>query len=144
MASMLSAAPATCRTSFLGHGIPCRKLSTVMGISFINQRASKNPISLSIECSSRPRKKATAHHVKTRPKKHQPYDKNRKGPTKHPPLPKRPLVIPSNASNQDENPVTGEQISAQDEKPVSVAQDQDDEPVIIEHISSPVGEASIL
>eukprot|EP00252_Welwitschia_mirabilis_P014267 TRINITY_DN31385_c0_g1_i1.p1 TRINITY_DN31385_c0_g1~~TRINITY_DN31385_c0_g1_i1.p1 ORF type:complete len:147 (+),score=28.38 TRINITY_DN31385_c0_g1_i1:187-627(+) len=47
-----------------------------------------------IECSSRPQKKATAHHNKTRPKKHQPYDKNRKGPTKYP-----PPIFPANPAS---------------------------------------------
>ncbi len=47
---------------------------------------------LRIECSSHPQKKATAHHNKSRPKKHQPYDKNRKGPTKYKRLPKPPPV----------------------------------------------------
>ncbi|MFS7996861.1 putative ribosomal protein L6, chloroplast [Helianthus anomalus] len=44
---------------------------------------------LMIECSSRPQKKATAHHRKSRPKKTQPWDKNR-GPTVYPPLPELP------------------------------------------------------
>ncbi|KAL8243124.1 hypothetical protein R6Q59_009382 [Mikania micrantha] len=44
---------------------------------------------LMIECSSKPQKKATAHHRKTRPKKTQPWDKNR-GPTVYPPLPELP------------------------------------------------------
>ncbi|XP_071686993.1 large ribosomal subunit protein cL38 [Rutidosis leptorrhynchoides] len=44
---------------------------------------------LIIECSSRPQKKATAHHRKTRPKKTQPWDRNR-GPTVYPPLPSLP------------------------------------------------------
>lgn len=46
-------------------------------------------IGLMIECSSRPQKKATAHHRKTRPKKTQPWDKNR-GPAVYPPLPPLP------------------------------------------------------
>ncbi|GJZ75705.1 50S ribosomal protein 6, chloroplastic [Tanacetum coccineum] len=44
---------------------------------------------LMIECSSRPQKKATAHHRKTRPKKTQPWDRNR-GPAVYPPLPALP------------------------------------------------------
>ncbi|KAK9061430.1 hypothetical protein SSX86_018611 [Deinandra increscens subsp. villosa] len=44
---------------------------------------------LTIECSSRPQKKATAHHRKTRPKKTQPWDRNR-GPAVYPPLPALP------------------------------------------------------
>ncbi|CAL5415132.1 unnamed protein product [Camellia sinensis] len=44
---------------------------------------------LVIECSSRPQKKATAHHRKTRPRKTQPWDIRRK-PTVYPPLPSLP------------------------------------------------------
>ncbi|KAG6526071.1 50S ribosomal protein 6, chloroplastic [Zingiber officinale] len=43
-----------------------------------------------VECSSRPQKKATSHHMKTRPKKTQPWDIKRKGPTAYPPLPVLP------------------------------------------------------
>ena len=42
-----------------------------------------------IECSSRPQKKSTAHHGKTRPKKTQPWDIKRK-PTVYAPLPPLP------------------------------------------------------
>ncbi|XP_019152351.1 PREDICTED: 50S ribosomal protein 6, chloroplastic [Ipomoea nil] len=45
---------------------------------------------LAIECSSRPKKKATSLHIKTRPKKTQPWDVRRKGPTFYPPLPPLP------------------------------------------------------
>uniref|UniRef100_A0A0E0BK59 Uncharacterized protein n=1 Tax=Oryza glumipatula TaxID=40148 RepID=A0A0E0BK59_9ORYZ len=44
---------------------------------------------LAVECSSRPQKKATKHHMKTRPKKSQPWDRNRR-PTQYPPLPPLP------------------------------------------------------
>lgn len=44
---------------------------------------------LVIECSSRPKKKATAHHKKTRPRKSQPWDIKRK-PTVYAPLPPMP------------------------------------------------------
>ncbi|VVA28755.1 PREDICTED: 50S ribosomal 6 [Prunus dulcis] len=44
---------------------------------------------LMIECSSRPQKKATAHHKKTRPRKTQPWDVKRK-PTVYTPLPPLP------------------------------------------------------
>ncbi|XP_047341693.1 50S ribosomal protein 6, chloroplastic [Impatiens glandulifera] len=40
---------------------------------------------LKIDCSSRPQKKATKHHMKTRPRKSQPWDINRK-PTVYPPV----------------------------------------------------------
>ncbi|CAI9775886.1 unnamed protein product [Fraxinus pennsylvanica] len=42
-----------------------------------------------IECSSRPQKKATKHHMKTRPRKSQGWD-IRRGPTVYPPLPTLP------------------------------------------------------
>ncbi|KAL6504290.1 hypothetical protein OROGR_026213 [Orobanche gracilis] len=45
--------------------------------------------SLSIECSSRPQKKATKHHMKTRPRKRRPSD-IRRVPTVYPPLPPLP------------------------------------------------------
>ncbi|GAV59874.1 hypothetical protein CFOL_v3_03405, partial [Cephalotus follicularis] len=44
---------------------------------------------LVVECSSRPQKKATAHHMKTRPRKTQPWDVKRK-PTVYAPLPLLP------------------------------------------------------
>ncbi|GAV73171.1 hypothetical protein CFOL_v3_16658 [Cephalotus follicularis] len=44
---------------------------------------------LVVECSSRPQKKATAHHRKTRPRKTQPWDVKRK-PTVYAPLPLLP------------------------------------------------------
>uniref|UniRef100_A0A5B7CBT1 50S ribosomal protein 6, chloroplastic n=1 Tax=Davidia involucrata TaxID=16924 RepID=A0A5B7CBT1_DAVIN len=44
---------------------------------------------LVIECSSRPQKKGTKHHMKTRPRKTQPWDIKR-GPTVYPPLPSLP------------------------------------------------------
>ncbi|KVH99659.1 50S ribosomal protein 6, chloroplastic [Cynara cardunculus var. scolymus] len=48
-----------------------------------------NSLGLVIECSSRPQKKATAHHRKTRPRKTQAWDRNR-GPAVYPPLPSLP------------------------------------------------------
>ncbi|KAL3830678.1 hypothetical protein ACJIZ3_019480 [Penstemon smallii] len=44
---------------------------------------------LVIECSSRPQKKATKHHMKTRPRKTNPSDR-RHGPAVYPPLPPLP------------------------------------------------------
>ncbi|KAK1405614.1 50S ribosomal protein 6, chloroplastic [Heracleum sosnowskyi] len=56
---------------------------------------------LVIENSSRPQKKATAHHRKSRPKKTQPWDVKR-GPCVYPPLPEMPsewtLVSEENAA----------------------------------------------
>ncbi|KAL2632006.1 hypothetical protein R1flu_016692 [Riccia fluitans] len=45
-----------------------------------------------IECAKHAQKKCTAHHVKSRPKKHNPYDKNRQGPTVYPRLPRPPPI----------------------------------------------------
>ncbi|KAJ6818030.1 plastid-specific ribosomal protein 6 [Iris pallida] len=59
---------------------------------------------LFVECSSRPQKKATAHHMKTRPKKTQPWDVKRKGPTPYPPLPPLPpdwTLLESEEANDD-------------------------------------------
>ncbi|KAM7514456.1 hypothetical protein LguiA_004039 [Lonicera macranthoides] len=46
-------------------------------------------VGLVLECSSRPQKKATAHHRKTRPRKSQRWDIKR-GPAVYPPLPALP------------------------------------------------------
>ncbi|KDP41555.1 hypothetical protein JCGZ_15962 [Jatropha curcas] len=57
---------------------------------------------LLIECSSRPKKKATSHHMKTRPRKSQPWDIKRK-PTVYPPLPPLPpdWTLVSSAADGD-------------------------------------------
>lgn len=71
-------------------------------------RAVKSAVSggvgVMIECSSRPKKKATAHHIKTRPKKTHPWDIRRRA-TVYPPLPPLPpdWTIVSPASS-DESP----------------------------------------
>lgn len=61
---------------------------------------------MTVECSSRPQKKATAHHMKTRPKKTQPWDVKRRGPTAYPPLPSLPpdwtLVSPGAQEEQQQ------------------------------------------
>ncbi|GJN04640.1 hypothetical protein PR202_ga22204 [Eleusine coracana subsp. coracana] len=44
---------------------------------------------LAVECSSRPQKKGTKHHMKTRPKKTAPWDIKRR-PTQYRPLPQLP------------------------------------------------------
>lgn len=54
------------------------------------RRICSGGVGLVIECSSRPQKKATAHHIKTRPRKTQPWDIRRCGPTVYPPLPPLP------------------------------------------------------
>ncbi|KAG9440001.1 hypothetical protein H6P81_020166 [Aristolochia fimbriata] len=50
---------------------------------------SGKPQGLVVECSSRPQKKGTKHHMKTRPKKTQPWDIRRK-PAVYAPLPPLP------------------------------------------------------
>ncbi|GAB2228829.1 hypothetical protein Droror1_Dr00022960 [Drosera rotundifolia] len=73
---------------------------------------------LVIECSSRPQKKATAHHMKTRPKKSQPWDIKRK-PTVYPPLPPLPpdwtLVERSHEENDAVEEVAVEAAAAVDD-----------------------------
>ncbi|CAN4122464.1 unnamed protein product [Withania somnifera] len=59
---------------------------------------------LVIECSSRPQKKATAHHKKTRPRKTQAWD-IRRGPTVYAPLPPLPPEW-SFASDESGQPAT--------------------------------------
>lgn len=54
-----------------------------------------------IECSSRPQKKATAHHRKTRPRKTQPWDIKRR-PTVYPALPPLPADWTFVSSGSDE------------------------------------------
>ena len=62
---------------------------------------------LAVECSSRPQKKATKHHMKTRPKKTQPWDIKRR-PAQYPPLPPLPpdwtLVAASATVDAEEAP----------------------------------------
>ena len=56
-----------------------------------------------IECSSRPQKKGTSHHMKTRPRKTQPWDIKRR-PTVYAPLPPLPpewTVVSSDADASD-------------------------------------------
>ncbi|CAH9105212.1 unnamed protein product [Cuscuta epithymum] len=76
-------------------GVPAVSLPALSGIGGVG--------GLKIECSSRPKKKSTAHHNKTRPKKSQPWDIRRRGPTFYPPLPPLP---------PDWTPVSGENATA--------------------------------
>ncbi|KAI5076420.1 hypothetical protein GOP47_0008485 [Adiantum capillus-veneris] len=57
---------------------------------------------LPVECSSRPQKKCTAHHNKTRPKKHNPSDKNRK-PAVYPPFPDPPPAVVLGWGDEDDD-----------------------------------------
>ncbi|KAF5740105.1 50S ribosomal protein 6 chloroplastic [Tripterygium wilfordii] len=69
---------------------PKPSLSSSSGIAKTAQTTTGGTgFGLLIECSSRPQKKATAHHMKTRPRKSQPWDIRRK-PTVYPPLPPLP------------------------------------------------------
>ncbi|MCE3215574.1 hypothetical protein HAX54_002855 [Datura stramonium] len=69
--------------------------STVSTTGFSGGATTKLPAAarsfggLVIECSSRPQKKATAHHKKTRPRKTQAWD-IRRGPAVYAPLPPLP------------------------------------------------------
>ncbi|KAG0579201.1 hypothetical protein KC19_4G081100 [Ceratodon purpureus] len=65
----------------LSSAVPSRSTARSNGVSLLR-----------IECSSHPQKKATAHHNKSRPKKRNPYDKNRHGPTVYKRLPKPPPI----------------------------------------------------
>ncbi|XP_020096988.1 50S ribosomal protein 6, chloroplastic [Ananas comosus] len=71
-----------------------------------NQEEGLGPGMAVVECSSRPQKKATSHHMKTRPKKTQPWDVKRKGPTPYPPLPTLPpdwtLLDPAQPESEPE------------------------------------------
>ncbi|GLJ22938.1 hypothetical protein SUGI_0432690 [Cryptomeria japonica] len=101
MALILSSASPLCKTPSLGQRILCRESKGQIpgSVSIPNVHHNPMSLSLSIECSSRPKKKGTAHHNKTRPKKHNPYDKNRKGPTYYP-----PLVRPPQTQQDDQQP----------------------------------------
>ncbi|XVE95101.1 hypothetical protein REPUB_Repub02eG0067600 [Reevesia pubescens] len=64
---------------------------------------------LVIECSSRPQKKATKHHMKTRPRKTQPWDIRRK-PTVYAPLPPLPpewTLVSSSGADDGGDDVAG-------------------------------------
>ncbi|KAH7567586.1 hypothetical protein ACOSP7_010434 [Xanthoceras sorbifolium] len=71
-----------------------------------NGNSNNDGLVVTIECSSRPTKKATAHHMKTRPRKTQPWDVNRK-PTVYAPLPPLPpdwtLLSDDNISSSNNN-----------------------------------------
>ncbi|KAF5739824.1 hypothetical protein HS088_TW12G01035 [Tripterygium wilfordii] len=70
---------------------PKPSLSSFSGIiaKTIQTTRGGNGFGLLIEGSWRPQKKATAHHMKTRPRKSQPWDIRRK-PAVYPPLPSLP------------------------------------------------------
>lgn len=96
MATILSAALPNWNTPLLGQRLP-KPTSSIPSCFSFSLRAPQNPMSLTIECSSRPRKKGTAHHNKTRPRKHSPSDKKRRGPTYYPPLPRPPQPMPTSS-----------------------------------------------
>lgn len=73
-------------SSFFGSQLPV----AVPNLATHNKITTKRlGFAVTIECSSRPQKKATAHHMKTRPRKTQAWDINRK-PTVYAPLPPLP------------------------------------------------------
>ena len=55
------------------------------------------PSLLVVECSSRPQKKGTKHHMKTRPTKMQPWDIKHR-PMQYPPLPPDWTLVASGAT----------------------------------------------
>ncbi|XVF39722.1 hypothetical protein PTKIN_Ptkin01aG0055800 [Pterospermum kingtungense] len=73
------------KVSFLPNSISSFKTPNLLPSSTVSDGGG----GLVIECSSRPQKKATKHHMKTRPRKTQPWDIRRK-PTVYPPLPPLP------------------------------------------------------
>ncbi|KAJ4701545.1 50S ribosomal protein 6, chloroplastic-like [Melia azedarach] len=69
----------------------------------------KSNVKLVIENSSRPKKKATAHHMKTRPRKTQAWDINRK-PTVYAPLPPLPpdwTIVSDNSDSVSDGGAAG-------------------------------------
>ncbi|XP_054796978.1 50S ribosomal protein 6, chloroplastic [Prosopis cineraria] len=104
--SRLSTAPQSSPSFGRGGGENWRKGSARVGMEGDG---------LAIECSSRPNKKATAHHMKTRPKKTQPWDIKRK-PTAYPPLPPLPpdwtLVSPAAPEVSSDAPPTSQPATA--------------------------------
>ncbi|CAA6657637.1 unnamed protein product [Spirodela intermedia] len=76
-----------------------------LAVSLGGEGPARRTMAAAVECSSRPQKKATAHHRKTRPKKTQPWDVRRKGPTAYAPLPKLPpdWSLASSSDNPQED-----------------------------------------
>ena len=68
---------------------PARQHARHYSVGFPSLPGGGGRAALSVECSSRPQKKGTKHHMKTRPKKTQPWDIKRR-PTQYPPLPPLP------------------------------------------------------
>ncbi|KAK1275645.1 hypothetical protein QJS04_geneDACA015942 [Acorus gramineus] len=88
--------------------------------TIVNSRRTSTPPakSMVVECSSRPQKKATAHHMKTRPKKSQPWDIRRK-PAVYPPLP--PLPSDWSLLSEDESASESAVVVPEAEQPVVVS-----------------------
>eukprot|EP00250_Pteridium_aquilinum_P034397 c7529_g1_i1 orf=341-715(-) len=116
MASSLHATPASLSSSFSCSSSQAAISSS--GSSFVSialfKQASREPnhskssVFPTVECSSRPQKKCTAHHVKTRPKKHSLADKNRKPPV-YPKPPKAPPIITLGWGDEDDAPAPAAQ-----------------------------------
>ncbi|EES01211.1 hypothetical protein BDA96_03G267000 [Sorghum bicolor] len=68
---------------------PARQHARHYSVGFPSLPNGAGRAALAVECSSRPQKKGTKHHMKTRPKKTQPWDIKRR-PTQYPPLPPLP------------------------------------------------------
>jgi 50S ribosomal protein 6 len=76
-------------SAIFGTGIVTVAASPVLRQFQVPKLGNGGGLGMVIECSSRPQKKSTAHHRKTRPKKTQPWDIKRK-PTVYAPLPPLP------------------------------------------------------
>ncbi|XP_010530369.1 PREDICTED: 50S ribosomal protein 6, chloroplastic [Tarenaya hassleriana] len=74
-------------SAIFGTGITA--VAPPLAIGFRRKSMGSGGGATAIECSSRPQKKATKHHMKSRPKKTQPWDVKRK-PTVYSPLPPLP------------------------------------------------------
>ncbi|OMO57459.1 plastid-specific ribosomal protein 6 [Corchorus olitorius] len=98
MISITSAPKITCLPNQISSCSPLLKTRSVPSSSIPN-------VGSVIECSSRPQKKATKHHMKTRPRKTQAWDIRRK-PTVYAPLPPLPpewTLVSSAAADTSEN-----------------------------------------
>ncbi|KAL0681226.1 hypothetical protein Bca4012_048073 [Brassica carinata] len=90
-------------SAIFGTGLVTAAASPALSQFQISKLGNGGGLGMVIECSSRPQKKSTAHHRKTRPKKTQPWDIKRK-PTVYAPLPPlppdwSPLALSSNDSS---------------------------------------------
>ena len=76
---------------------PARQHARHYSVGFPSLPSGGGRAALAVECSSRPQKKGTKHHMKTRPTKMQPWDIKRR-PTQYPPLPPDWTLVASGAT----------------------------------------------